>query len=113
MTSNKGQSTRAVRERALEILETMKQLVQRSRELEWKIGRLHEEALEAARGEFPKLEPLSAREKRERSNQLNYLRADLDMSRDMHTRLEGVLNRLLALLDAEDAKAYTSAPDGR
>ena len=85
----------AVSGRVRQVLESMRELAQRSRELETKLRGLN-------RGGVPQ----GSRERRERNNELSYLRADLEMSREMHTRLEGVFERLLAILDAKDAEIY-------
>jgi len=106
MFDEKPQSKQAVRDRALEIFRVMCQLVQRSRALEADLAELERGGLED--GHRRSAGPVTvSSEERERNNERSYLRADLEMSREMHARLEGVFERLLAVLDAKEADTFS------
>ncbi len=87
-----------VRAQAKEIFRSLGQLAKRVRRAEKRLGRLD--------GECAGVE-WSEDEARASNNERSYLRAELEMSREMHARLEGVFDRLLALLDAREAETYT------
>ena len=105
MFDDKPQSKQSVRERALEISRTMRQLAQRSRALEADLIQLERGGLQESHPRFGGTVTTSS-EERECNNERSYLRADLEMSREMHARLEGVFERLLAVLDAKEADTY-------
>ena len=90
----------AVKRRSIELLRSMRDLAFRSEELEKQIadvqrkGPIHIRDL-GAKGE----------EVRERQNEMSFLRAELEMSQEMHARLEGVFRRLVRTLDREESEA--------
>ena len=87
-----------VRVQAKEIFRSLGKLAKRVRRAEQRLSRLD--------GDDAVLE-WSEDEARASNNERSYLRAELEMSREMHARLEGVFDRLLALLDAREAETYT------
>ena len=94
-------SKQAVRSQARNIFRSMSQLAKRVRRVEGQLNQLERPV------NFQLLTDEQEEVERERNNQRSYLRAELEMSREMHARLEGVFDRLLALLDAKEADTYS------
>ena len=90
----------AIKRRSIELLRSMRDLAFRSHELEKQIAEVHRER--RIHG------PESTRDAgrvRERQNEMSFLRAELEMSQEMHARLEGVFRRLVRTLDREESEA--------
>ena len=98
MVEDHEETTRAVRAQVREILWSMSQLVRRVRNTEQALYGLARK---------PEARIRTEDQTRTHSNERSYLRAELEMSREMHARLEVVFERLLALLDANEAETYT------
>ena len=88
----------AVRTQVQELFRSMSQLATRVQRTERALNRLNRSVV---------LVEWTQDETRLCNNKRSYLSADLEMSRQMYARLEGVFDRLLALLDANEAEAYS------
>ena len=90
----------AIKRRSIELLRSMRDLALRSEELEDQIAEVHRGGRIHMRDCAPGVAGV-----RERQNEMSFLRAELEMSQEMHARLEGVFRRLVRTLDRQDSEA--------